>query len=194
VNVGERIRRARKAAGLSQEEVARRAGLSLKGMGAIERGWIHNPHLNSIVDIAAAIGVPVTALLEEEELVTTGKGEAPLTPGQQDASAKLLKLSVDDKERFFTVLKGIGPNWTPDKDDDAKTIVEAKSVLREMGVDVEDARMVVQKLPPFRFQRKDQEEKEERQYQDEEIFWLDAETIRRGAVERENTDPTEAVT
>ena len=67
MNIGDRIRIARKAAGLSQEEVARRAGLSLKGMGEIERGDIEDPHISSLAKIARALGVPVEALINEEE-------------------------------------------------------------------------------------------------------------------------------
>jgi len=77
VNIGDTIRIARKAAGLSQEEVARRAGLSLKGMGEIERGDIEDPHISSLAKIARALGVPVEALIkEEEEVAVAGKAEA----------------------------------------------------------------------------------------------------------------------
>jgi len=77
VNIGDRIRIARKAVGLSQEEVARRAGLSLKGMGEIERGDIEDPHISSLAKIARALGVPVEALIkEEEEVAVAGKAEA----------------------------------------------------------------------------------------------------------------------
>jgi transcriptional regulator with XRE-family HTH domain len=67
VNVGERIRTARKDVGLSQEEVARRAGLSLKGMGEIERGDIEDPHISSLAKIARALGVPLEDLIMKEE-------------------------------------------------------------------------------------------------------------------------------
>jgi transcriptional regulator with XRE-family HTH domain len=67
VNIGARIRATRKAAGLSQEEVARRAGLSLKGMGEIERGDIGDPHFSSLVKIAHALRVHVESLIKEEE-------------------------------------------------------------------------------------------------------------------------------
>jgi transcriptional regulator with XRE-family HTH domain len=82
VNIGDRIRIARKAAGLSQEEVARRAGLSLKGMGEIERGDIEDPHISSLTRIARALGVSVGTLLKEEEPALAGKAEAPEETGQ----------------------------------------------------------------------------------------------------------------
>ena len=77
MNIGGRIRTARRAAGLSQEEVARRAGLSLKGMGEIERGDIEDPHISSLTRIARALGVSVGTLLKEEEPALAGKAEAP---------------------------------------------------------------------------------------------------------------------
>lgn len=65
MEIGKRIRDARKAAGLTQEEVARRAGMSLKGMGDIERGDIPDPHYSSLSKIARALGVSIGALMEE---------------------------------------------------------------------------------------------------------------------------------
>lgn len=65
MNIGKRIRTARKVAGISQEELARRAGMSLKGMGDIERGDIADPHYSSLSKIAGGLGVSVGELLEE---------------------------------------------------------------------------------------------------------------------------------
>jgi transcriptional regulator with XRE-family HTH domain len=65
MDFGGRIRAARRAAGLSQEELARRAGMSLKGMGDIERGDIDDPHFSSLSKIAKGLGVSIGELLEE---------------------------------------------------------------------------------------------------------------------------------
>ncbi len=66
MTIGDRIRTARKAAELSQVEVARRAGLSLKGMGEIERGDVEDPHISSLAKIARALEVPVEDLVRGE--------------------------------------------------------------------------------------------------------------------------------
>jgi transcriptional regulator with XRE-family HTH domain len=66
MDFGSRIRAARRAAGLSQEELARRAGMSLKGMGDIERGDIEDPHYSSLSKIADGLGMSIGELLEEE--------------------------------------------------------------------------------------------------------------------------------
>jgi transcriptional regulator with XRE-family HTH domain len=103
VNIGDRIRIARKAAGLSQEEVARRAGLSLKGMGEIERGDIEDPHISSLAKIARALGVPVEALIkEEEEAAVAGKAEASQEAGR--AEAEWQRPSLDQVRDTFAPL------------------------------------------------------------------------------------------
>ena len=63
MDIGGRIRAARKALGMTQEELARRAGMSLKGMGDIERGAIPDPHYSSLNKIAEGLGVSVGELL-----------------------------------------------------------------------------------------------------------------------------------
>jgi transcriptional regulator with XRE-family HTH domain len=66
VSIGNRIKAARKAAGLSQEELARRADLSLNGFADIEREIIKDPHYSSLRKISDALGVPIGELLEAE--------------------------------------------------------------------------------------------------------------------------------
>ncbi len=73
--IGGRIRVARKGAGFSQEDLARRAEMSLNGMASIERGEIVDPHISTLSRIADALGMSVGELLEEPALA--GKGEAP---------------------------------------------------------------------------------------------------------------------
>jgi transcriptional regulator with XRE-family HTH domain len=65
VNIGDRIRTARKAAGMTQEAVARRTDLSLQAVGDIERGIVRDPHISSLRQIARALGIPVTQMLED---------------------------------------------------------------------------------------------------------------------------------
>ncbi len=58
---GEQLRRLREAAGLTQEELAERAGLTPKGVGALERGDRKRPYPNTVRALADALG------LEDEE-------------------------------------------------------------------------------------------------------------------------------
>lgn len=58
------VRRLRESAGISQEELADRAGVHRTYIGGIERGE-RNPTLLTIYKIAAALNVPPASLLEE---------------------------------------------------------------------------------------------------------------------------------
>jgi transcriptional regulator with XRE-family HTH domain len=58
---GRRVRELRKARGLSQEELAARAGVHWTYLGGIERGE-RNPALVNIGRIAAALKIPLVEL------------------------------------------------------------------------------------------------------------------------------------
>src|SRR5215207_781297 len=83
VVIGERIRALRTERGLSQEEVARRTGVSLGSYGDIERGVTTDPHYSTLRGIARALGVPIEKLLQEEPALA-GKAEAPQETGQSE--------------------------------------------------------------------------------------------------------------
>ena len=61
VAFGKRVRELRKARGLSQEELAHRAGIHWTYLGGIERG-VRNPALVNIGRIARALRVPLVEL------------------------------------------------------------------------------------------------------------------------------------
>lgn len=61
---GQVIRTRRKAAGMSQEELATGAGVSSSFVSQIENG-LRGPTLNTIVGLAEALGVQVSDLVEE---------------------------------------------------------------------------------------------------------------------------------
>ncbi len=64
--IGERIRAARKAAGLTQEDLAHRAGVRLNAIARLERGESRDPHYSTLLGIAHAVGVPIEVLVKEE--------------------------------------------------------------------------------------------------------------------------------
>ena len=65
--VGGNVRRYRKAARLSQEDVAHRAGLDRTYLSDIERG-VANPSVNVLLGVAMVCGVhPALLLLDERE-------------------------------------------------------------------------------------------------------------------------------
>jgi len=65
--LGATLRRLRRRRGATQDQIAERAGLSLKSVGEIERGE-GNPGLDSLVKLADALEVEVAALFTPESL------------------------------------------------------------------------------------------------------------------------------
>jgi transcriptional regulator with XRE-family HTH domain len=65
VSLGERVRARRKALHLSQEEIARRAGVSLNLVNRVERGEIMDPHYSTLRSLAKGLGVRIEELVKE---------------------------------------------------------------------------------------------------------------------------------
>jgi FMN phosphatase YigB (HAD superfamily) len=61
--LGVRLQQARKAAGLTQQDLCHKAGLSYSTLAKIERGAIKSPSIFTIQSIAGALGVGLDALL-----------------------------------------------------------------------------------------------------------------------------------
>ena len=57
VSFGERLRRLREAAGLTQEELAERAGVTPDAIGALERGARRHPYPTTVRALADALGL-----------------------------------------------------------------------------------------------------------------------------------------
>ena len=62
--LGKRLQLARKRAGLTQQELCQKAGLSYSTLAKIERGAIKAPSVFTVARIAIATGVPLETLLE----------------------------------------------------------------------------------------------------------------------------------
>ena len=91
-NISERIRDARKAAGLTQEVVARRADLSMNMVSRLELGKIQDPHYSTLSGIAHALGTTVAELVGEGEPV-------PLGEDPQESGPSLLEKGLDAARR-----------------------------------------------------------------------------------------------
>jgi transcriptional regulator with XRE-family HTH domain len=98
VSIGDKVRATRKAAGISQEEVARRAGVSLNVINRLERGVILDPHYSTLRGIASALGVPVEDLVREPALA--GKAEAPREAGRLEEERRAQEDFQRDLGRF----------------------------------------------------------------------------------------------
>lgn len=79
--VGGNVRRYRKAARLSQEDVAHRAGLDRTYLSDIERG-VANPSVNVLLGVAMVCGVhPALLLLDEREAALVAQVLGPAGVG-----------------------------------------------------------------------------------------------------------------
>jgi transcriptional regulator with XRE-family HTH domain len=95
VSIGARIKAARTAAGMTQMDVARRTELSLQAVGDIERGIVRDPHISSLRQIAHALGIPVTQMLEDSFREPVPLAEAPPPPGQAERAARTSSFHKD---------------------------------------------------------------------------------------------------
>jgi transcriptional regulator with XRE-family HTH domain len=98
VAIGRRIQERRRALGLTQEKIARRAGISVSFLSMLERGE-RSPHLATLVDIAGALVLPPVALL--------GGHATPPTAAAQDLIAWISgrQLSDVDAARLLAIAK-----------------------------------------------------------------------------------------
>src|SRR5687768_6949154 len=83
VPFGERLRRLRVAAGLSQEALAERAGLSVQAIGALESGKRRRPYPHTLAALADALGLSERereALAEARGRTATAAASAPSLP------------------------------------------------------------------------------------------------------------------
>jgi transcriptional regulator with XRE-family HTH domain len=91
---GRRVRSLRKAQGLTQQELADRAGVNYKYLGAVERGE-ENPSLKIMSGIAAGLKVELRDLFElEHEEVSPAKLRKKLDGLLKDADVKMLQQAV----------------------------------------------------------------------------------------------------
>jgi transcriptional regulator with XRE-family HTH domain len=107
VSIGERVRTGRKALRLSQEEVARRAGVSLNQVNRLERGEIVDPHFSTLAGLAAALDMQISELVEEPAV--------PLVKAQaaQDFLAQVPSAArrTEDLQRAAGILESFVRRW-----------------------------------------------------------------------------------
>ena len=102
--IGLRIKKAREAANITQEELAQAVGCTAKHIGAIERG-LKTPRLDTFIIIANTVGASADMLLQDlinrpvDELAgELAAAVAPLTPELQARVVKALRAFSDSAE------------------------------------------------------------------------------------------------
>lgn len=103
--IGERIKHLRKEQGLTQEELAEKAGINASYIGTVERGE-RNISIATLEKIIGGLGVPAVAMFqfhETESLAsTTEKAEVI-----QAISSLLYSRSLSENKLLFRVIKDI---------------------------------------------------------------------------------------
>jgi tetratricopeptide (TPR) repeat protein/transcriptional regulator with XRE-family HTH domain len=87
---GEELRRLRLAAGLTQEELAAGAGLSVRAVADMERGRTYRPHRWSVALLAEALGLPAAVAARFRQLSRAGvspSGSGPTGAGEDASTA-----------------------------------------------------------------------------------------------------------
>jgi transcriptional regulator with XRE-family HTH domain len=102
-NLGIRVRDARKARDLSQEALAREAGVSLNLVNKLERGVVTDPHYSTISGLARALEMTVEELLEEP--APAGKAEAPDQGPAEEEGERLSLAAIRALRAYFWDLR-----------------------------------------------------------------------------------------
>jgi putative molybdopterin biosynthesis protein len=104
---GEPIRDARRAAGLSQAELAAAAGVSRQAVGAIEAGR-HRPGVDAAMAIARAVEAPVELLFAERP-----SGAEPVAGQRPADGAAVLASLVGDRPVYAAASDAVGATGWP---------------------------------------------------------------------------------
>ncbi len=95
-NIGERIRRERQARGITQEQLAEQADISVNFMSLIENG--RNMSVDTLLKLANALGVTADCLLYED----LGKTDDAIAT---QINSNLATLSEEEKLFFLNMIK-----------------------------------------------------------------------------------------
>jgi transcriptional regulator with XRE-family HTH domain len=110
--IGHRISHVRKQVGMTQAELARKAGVSLKFMSMMESGA--NVSLKTLLSVTDALGMDLKDILKIKGLPKGGRGKraTPITSDDllQDTTAKELVrrislMTPDQRKRALKILK-----------------------------------------------------------------------------------------
>ncbi len=146
----DRIKTARKALGISQEQLARDADVSLSLINQIERGVVTDPHYSTLVSIAAALSMPIGELLEDPvPLADAPQGSGQRSEEQErqiiegiigpwvgwlERDTKRLEQLVHDQE----VTASDHENTSANRRNIAESLDEAGDRLKALGIDWRD--------------------------------------------------------
>ena len=100
--IGQRIKRAREAANITQEELASAVGCTAKHIGAIEKG-IKTPKMETFIIIANTTGASADMLLQD--LINS-----PVDQLASEMAAAVAPLSEDLQHRIIKAIRAFSEN------------------------------------------------------------------------------------
>ena len=103
MTIAERIREARKAAGLTQQELAEKLGITPALIGHYERN-IRNPKLEQLQKIASALCIPLNELINTGDLPWEKKGDS-IQKYTEALNKALLQLTPEDALPLLVALE-----------------------------------------------------------------------------------------
>src|SRR4051794_8111619 len=89
VQFGEVLRNHRRAAGLTQEELAERAGVSPRSISGLERGEGATPRRDTVAQLVQALGLDGAQLAEFQAMVVRRRSPGPRLVPSSPASTRL---------------------------------------------------------------------------------------------------------
>jgi len=134
MTIAERIKLERKTAGLTQEQLAGKTGISLMSIRRYESGQ-RNPNIDTIRQIAAALGVSVESLVvDHDRLTTEPKNTASISITLSDLQniAEQIKAGDQDARTAYIAIKLM-------MDGQIVTDDEVKAILKFVGHKIVDA-------------------------------------------------------
>ena len=106
--LGALLREERRAAGLSQRDVAERTGVSDAYLSQVERGR-HEPSLRVLTAVASTLGLSLEALLARAGIIEAGDGDhAARLPGTEAAILGDPDLTEPQRFALLTVYRSFG--------------------------------------------------------------------------------------
>jgi transcriptional regulator with XRE-family HTH domain len=139
LELGARIRAARRARGLTQEELARRAGMSLNGVASLEQGERKDPHFSTLSHIADALDTSIGELVGEEQ---APKVQA-LSPPESSSADDVV---VVEERRVLFVLFASWAHWAQSLRERMQKLLDGLPVLPDNKIVLADKRARIVEL------------------------------------------------
>lgn len=115
----------RQAAGWSQAETARQAGVSPTSVNHLETGQIERPRLDTVRKLARAFGISVGEFMAGERV------SDPLGGASSQLLEQVRALSASERRHLAL---GAAPGWVDSQDQTLSAISQASTLAKEHGI------------------------------------------------------------